>query len=105
MRFLPLSVLAALLIMALVQRWWNNRDEPLVIEANGASIVVPTYGEIVGKALATNLYGALTKEQTETLASAMMVITDAVLYSNFQKWTGLKGKFSNSDVTFFTNTL
>ena len=94
-------MLAALLIAALVQFCWSYNDEPWVIEANGASIVVPTYGEIVGKALTRNLYGALTKEQTETLASAMMIITDAVLYSNFQNWTSLKGEFSNSDVTFF----
>ena len=101
MRFLPLYVLAALLIAALVQSCWPDDDRTYVINANGASIVVPSYGVIVGKALKTDLYGTLTKEQTETLASAITVVTEAALYSNFQNWTlNLEGEFPDADVTF-----
>tara|TARA_B110000003_G_scaffold218338_1_gene217963 strand:+ start:286 stop:846 length:561 start_codon:yes stop_codon:yes gene_type:complete len=102
MRFLPLYVLAALLIMALVQFRWSYNDEPWVIEANGASIVVPTYGVAFGKAVRRSVHGRLTKEQTETFASAMMVVTKAVLYSNSRNWTlNLEGEFPKADVTFF----
>ena len=102
MRFLPLYVLAALLIMALVHSWLNNADEPWEIEANGVTIVVPSYGAIVGKAVRSSIYGRLTKEQAETLASAIKVVTDAVLYSQYKNWTGnLEGEFPDADVTFF----
>ena len=102
MRFLPLYVLAALLIAVLVHSWLNNADEPWVIEANGATIVVPSYGAIVGKAVRSSIHGRLTKEQAETLASAIKVVTDAVLYSQYKNWTGnLEGEFPDADVTFF----
>ena len=102
MRFLPLYVLAALLIAALVQFRWSYNDEPWVIKENGANIVVPSYGVIVGKAVRSSIYGRLTKEQAETLASAIKVVTDAVLYSQYKNWTGnLEGEFPDADVTFF----
>ena len=91
-----------LLIVPFIAGRWSYSNEPWVIEANGAAIVVPTYGVIVGKALKNDLYGTLTKEQTETLASAMIVITKAVLYSQSENWTGnLAGEFPDADVTFF----
>ena len=101
MRFLPLYVLAALLIAALVQSCWNRERKPYVINANGASIVFPIYGASVAKALKKEVYGTLTKEQTETLASAVRVITNAVLYSNLESRTHeMEGWFPDPDVTF-----
>ena len=102
MRFLAVLMLAMLLIVPFIAGRWSYSNEPWVIEANGAAIVVPTYGVIVGKAVRSSIYGRLTKEQTETLALAMTVVTKAVLYSQSENWTGnLEGEFPDADVTFF----
>ena len=101
MRFLPLYVLAALLIAALVQSCWNRERKHNVINANGASIVFPIYGASVAKALTSGSYRTLTKEQIETLASAMRVITNAVLYSIHESRTReMEGWFPDADATF-----
>ncbi|MFL6873061.1 MAG: hypothetical protein ACJ0RG_13530 [Candidatus Azotimanducaceae bacterium] len=74
-----MKVAMALLIPPLIAGCFTDYDKPWVIEANGATIEFPVYGHIVAKTVRNSIHGSLTKEQTETLASAMPVVTDAVL--------------------------
>ena len=99
---LNLQVAMAVLITPLIAGCFTDYDKPWVIEANGATIEFPTHGRWWGKNIRNNINGRLTKEQTETLASAMPVITDAVLFTLFENWFDrLKDKFSGAEATFF----
>ena len=75
--------------------------QPFVIESNGVLIEVPSNGVAFGKALRNNLYGRLTKEETKTLASVIIVVTEAIHYSRVQRRAKQhKGQFADADVTF-----
>lgn len=99
---LNLQVAMAVLITPLIAGCFTDYDKPWVIEANGATIEFPIHGRIVAKTVRNSIHGRLTKEQTETLASAMPVVTDAVLFTQFEnRYDRLKDKFSGAEATFF----
>ena len=99
---LNLKLAMALLITPFIAGCLTDYDKPWVIEANGATIEFPVYGHIVAKTVRNSIHGSLTKEQTETLASAMPVVTDAVLFTQFEnRYDRLKDKFSGAEATFF----
>ena len=96
-----MKLLTLLLIWPLLAGCIMNDDPPWVIEANGATIVVPVHGYYMRKLLRNSIHG-LTKEQTQTLVSAVLEITDAVYYSLFEnRYEKLKDLFSESDTTFY----
>ena len=99
-----LSVVAVLAVLfAAAKVYFNSFDytQPFVIESEGVLIEVPSNNVAFGKALRNNLYGRLTKEETETLASAITVVSDAMRYSQYERRAEqYKDQFADADVTF-----
>ena len=97
-----MKFLTLLLILPLLAGCVTDYDKPWVIEANGATIEFPLHGYIVHKTIRNSIHGRLTKEQTQTLASAVLEITDAVLFSRYEnRYEKLKDQFSESDTSFY----
>jgi hypothetical protein len=101
LRVAIMKILALLLIMPFISGCLKT-FEPWVIEANGATIEFPIRGAGFHKTINNSIHGSLTKEQTETFASALPVITNAVYFTNFERsYEEHKNEFSDADVTFF----
>ena len=107
MKLLSIAImkfLAVLLIMPFISGCLTT-FEPWVIEANGATIEFPIRGAGFHKTIKNSIHGSLTKEQTETFASALPVITNAVLFTEFKHlYDEFENEFAHADVTFFINT-
>ena len=95
------AVLAALLAAAKIYFSSFDYTQPFVFESEGVLIEVPSKRVAFGKALRNNLYGRLTKEETETLASAITVVSAAMHYSQSERRAEqYKDQFADADVTF-----
>jgi hypothetical protein len=96
-----MKFLTLLLIWPLLAGCITNDDPPWLIEANGATIVVPVHGYYMRKILRNSIHG-LTTEQTKILSSAVLEVTNAVMYSLFEnRYENLKDQFSESGSTFY----
>lgn len=96
-----MKFLAVLLMMPFFAGCLTDH-EPWVIEANGATIEFPIRGAGFHKTIRNSIHGSLTKEQTETFASALPVITNAVYFTEFEhRYEEHKNEFADADVTFF----
>ena len=78
----------------------ENYNEPHIEAFNGVNIQFPTYGHAVYRAMV--LQDRLTTEQTAILVSALPLVIDAVLFTQFENcYDRFKQQFSDTDVTFF----
>lgn len=97
--------LAVLFLASFISGCITNYDEPWVIEANSVAIEFPLHRNAISKTIRNSLYspyGSLTKEQTQTLASALPIITDAVYFTQLDNWHDrLQDQFADADATFF----